>query len=187
MKRTRISTLSVGALLVCVLASPSASRASDEGRDDENGNRRNGKFSAKLKSYAEVPSISSPTATGSFSATLAEDGMSLHYKISYSGLSAGVTQSHIHFGRMHTAGGIMAWLCQTDTNKDPLGLAPPCVVGTEGSVEGTLTSANIITVGTTGMGAGEFSEFVEALKNAAGYANVHSTMFPGGEIRGDIR
>lgn len=187
MNLTRISSLSMGALLVCALTSPSASRASDDDKDGGNGNRRNGKYSAKLKSYNEVPSISSPTATGSFSATLAEDGMSLHYKISYSGLVGMITQSHIHFGRMHTAGGIMAWLCQTEGTKDPLNLAPQCVVGSEGTVEGTLTAANIITVGTTGMGAGEFSEFVDALNNGAGYANVHSTTFGGGEIRGDIR
>jgi len=34
---------------------------------------------------------------------------------------------------------------------------------------------------------GEFEEFVRALRNDSGYANVHTTAFPGGEIRGQIR
>jgi hypothetical protein len=142
-----------------------------------------GKFSARLKSFSEVPSISSP-ATGSFRATLSEDGLSLAYTLSYTGLLAPVLQAHIHFGQTHTNGAIMVFLCQTGTNPDPTGLAPLCV--NDGSVSGTITAANIIQAGNQGIGAGEYEEFLAALQGGSGYANVHTTMFTSGEVRGQV-
>jgi hypothetical protein len=37
-----------------------------------------------------------------------------------------------------------------------------------------------------GIAAGEFDELVRAIKAGVTYANVHSEMFPGGEIRGQL-
>jgi hypothetical protein len=37
-----------------------------------------------------------------------------------------------------------------------------------------------------GIAAGEFAELVRALRAGAAYANVHTTTFPAGEIRGQI-
>jgi hypothetical protein len=37
-----------------------------------------------------------------------------------------------------------------------------------------------------GIAAGEFAEIVRAIRAGRAYANVHSTKFPGGEIRGQI-
>jgi hypothetical protein len=80
----------------------------------------------------------------------------------------------------------MVWLCQTATNVDPTGLAPTCPVP-EGTVEGTIEAANIVAAGTSGIAAGEFEEFLRALRENAGYVNVHTTAFPGGEIRGQVQ
>jgi hypothetical protein len=141
------------------------------------------KYAARLKSYSEVPSISS-TATGSFRATLSQDGTSVDYSLNHTGLSATILQAHIHFGQTHTNGAIMVFLCQTAQNPDPTGLAPECVQ--EGSVSGTITSANIIQAGAQGIGNGEFEEFLAALDAGSGYANIHTTSFTGGEIRGQV-
>ncbi len=177
-----LARLSIGAasVLACSFLFPSSSSlsANDEGRGERTS------FSAQLEGFNEVPTISSP-GKGSFRAHLSADGLSLHYVESYSGLSAHVTQSHIHFGQRHTAGAVMVWLCQTATNTDPTGLAPQCV--DEGTVEGDVTAANIVKAGSQGIDVGEFDEFVRALRHDAGYANVHTTMFSGGEIRGQIR
>ncbi len=181
MPRTRFSTLIAGAVLVttALLPTPAAVVA-----DDDHDQQR---FSATLISFNEVPSISSP-ARGTFRARLNDDGDSLHYKLSYSGITgATVTQGHIHFGERHTNGGIMVWLCSGPVAMDPTGLAPACPQPPGGSVEGDITAANIVQPGTQGIVAGEFEEFVRALRMGAGYANVHSNLFPGGEIRGQVR
>ena len=173
MQRTRLSSVTASAVLAGALALPSPGSLFAE----------DAKFSARLQSFNEVPSISS-TATGSFRSTLSEDGLSLEYTLSYTGLSASVLQAHIHFGQTHTNGAIMVFLCQTASNPDPTGLAPLCV--NDGSVSATLTSANIIQAGNQGIGNGEFDEFVLALQGGSGYANVHTTNFTGGEIRGQV-
>ena len=44
-------------------------------------------------------------------------------------------------------------------------------------------------IGPTGQGiaAGQFEELVRAIKAGVTYANVHSSLFPSGEIRGQIK
>jgi hypothetical protein len=53
-------------------------------------------------------------------------------------------------------------------------------------VSGTITPASVIGPAAQGIQAGEFAELVRALRAGAAYANVHTTTFPGGEIRGQI-
>jgi hypothetical protein len=179
--RNRLFGLS--AALAAALALPASSAlVSADGRflHRERG------FSAKLESYNEVPTLSLPGSQGAFRARLNRDGDTLHYRLSYSGMSANVLMAHIHIGKSRLNGPIMVWLCQTATNVDPTGLSPTCPV-TEGTVDGELTAANVLAAGTTGLTAGEFEEFLRALREDAGYVNVHTTAFPGGEIRGQVR
>jgi hypothetical protein len=37
-----------------------------------------------------------------------------------------------------------------------------------------------------GVAAGEFAEVLQAIRAGAAYANVHTTNFPAGEIRGQV-
>jgi hypothetical protein len=53
-------------------------------------------------------------------------------------------------------------------------------------VSGTITSADVIGPAGQGIAPGEFDELVRALREGATYANVHTTLYPGGEIRGQI-
>ena len=183
MRRTGLSMLvAVTILTVMALLPPPATVTAD---DDQHHGQRN--FSAKLISYNEVPSVSS-TANGTFRARLNQAGDELSYRLSYSDLSAGgtVTQGHIHLGQRHTNGGIMVWLC-SGTLTDPTGLAPPCPLAPGGTVEGVIRAANIIQPGAQGIVAGEFDEFIAALRQGSGYANVHTTNFGGGELRGQVQ
>ena len=140
-------------------------------------------FTAHLDGYQEVTAVSTP-ARGAFWAKLSRDGMSLEYKLSYSRLSGDVRFSHIHFGRSRTNGGVIVFLCQTDSGPDPLGLAPMCVQ--EGSVSGTVTADNVVGPGGQGVDPGEFEELVRAMRAGATYVNLHTSTFPAGELRGQI-
>src|SRR6516165_6868691 len=94
-----------------------------------------------LTGYDEAPAVST-TGTGEFTATIAPDGEVIQYRETYSGLQGTVTQSHIHVGQLGVNGSIVIFLCQTAANPDPTGLAPVCPQ--QGTVSGTITTANVI-------------------------------------------
>ena len=141
---------------------------------------------ALLTGYEESPAVST-TGTGEFTATIAPDGEVIQYTETYSGLQGTVTQSHIHVGQLGVNGSVVIFLCQTAANPDPTDLAPPCPQ--EGTVSGTITAANVIAGNTTSqqLAAGDLAAVIAAIRAVAAYANVHTTLSPGGEVRGQIR
>jgi CHRD domain len=133
--------------------------------------------------------ISTP-ATGKFRAIINENARTLEYELSYEDFRGEVTQGHIHFGQRHTVGGIVVWLCQTTINRAPASVAsvtPFCPPDDGTPVTGTITPDQILAQTAQGFAAGDFDELVRAIRNGAAYANVHSTLFTPGEIRGHIR
>ena len=130
----------------------------------------------------------STAASGTFVAEIDEQNDIIHYKLSYKNLEGNVTQGHIHFGQRHTVGGIVVWLCQTAGTPAPATVAAltPFCPEPEGTVEGTIIPAQVLAQTAQGIAAGEFDELVRAMRAGATYANVHSTLFPPGEIRGHI-
>jgi hypothetical protein len=55
-------------------------------------------------------------------------------------------------------------------------------------VTGTWSAANVIAVpGQNIPTAGNFNALVAALESDTAYGNIHTTLFPAGEIRGQIR
>jgi hypothetical protein len=130
----------------------------------------------------------STAASGKFVAEIDEHNDIIHYKLSYKNLEGNVTQGHIHFGQRHTVGGIVVWLCQTAGTPAPATVAAltPFCPEPEGTVEGTIIPAQVLAQTAQGIAAGEFDELVRAMRAGATYANVHSTLFPPGEIRGHI-
>ena len=113
------------------------------------------------------------------SAVTADAAQTIDYKLSYEGLEAPAIAAHIHLGARATSGGVIAFLCSG-------GNKPACPAG-GGTVTGTITPADIIGPAGQGIAPGEFAEVVRAIRNGAVYANVHSTLRPGGEIRGQVR
>ena len=176
-----------------VVAGFAVSAAADD--NDHGGlNRAQRVFRAELVGFNEVPSVSTG-AHGRFYAVLNNDETELTYWLSFSGLTAPTSQSHIHVGQHHTNGGISVWLCEGSLQA-PTASTPACGAAgsTEGEVTGVLTSAEVVGPAAQGIAATEFAELIEALRHGAAYANVHSVspttppgvQFPGGEIRGQI-
>ena len=144
---------------------------------------------AKLTPLQEVP-VCSSIGSGNFKAEISDNQTAVDYELTYV-LEGTVTQGHIHLGQIFASGGISVWLCQTAGNTDPAGLAPPCPPS--GTVTGTFTKANVvgptpqgIAGGPGGASDGDFAELLRALRHGLTYANVHSNICPGGEVRGQI-
>jgi hypothetical protein len=137
----------------------------------------------KMLSYEEVPAVSS-VATGHFTAFINDAAGTIDYELFYEGLEGDVRQAHIHFGQRGVSGGISVFLCQTSFNMDPTGLAPQCPQS--GTVTGTIRAANIIGPTGQGIAATELAELIAAIRAGIAYPNVHSTKFPGGEVRGQF-
>ena len=147
-----------------------------------------------LNGYEENPDIST-IGTGSFEARLSRDGTSLHYKLSYSGLEGNVAQAHVHFGKRAINGGISYFLCSNLTTPAPPPGTPACPGTTSGTVEGDIEAADVIGPGATvgppptagqGIEPGNLAEILAAMRAGHAYANVHTSKWPGGEIRAQL-
>jgi hypothetical protein len=137
-------------------------------------------FTARLQGFQEVPAAISTPATGTFNATLRPG--QIQYELTYDDLQGDVTQAHIHFGQTGVAGGISAFLC---SNVDaPEGVQPCPEPGMP--VTGTIQRADVIGPEAQGIAPGQFGELARAMRSGITYANVHTTLFPAGEIRGQV-
>src|ERR1041385_6942724 len=107
----------------------------------------------------EVPANSS-TATGTFVGSYNDVTDSLIYTITFSGLSANSTAAHFH-------------------GYVPPGISGPVLIGRPGFptgvMSGTFTDTLVLTAGQE-----------DSLKRGLIYFNIHSSAFPGGEIRAQI-
>jgi hypothetical protein len=141
---------------------------------------------ARLSGFQETPSTLSTPAKGDFRAKINRDETELTYHLEYSGLVGSITQAHIHFGARGLSGGIMIWLCGTQANPGPAG-TPACPGPNSGEVSRTVTAADVVGPAGQGIPANDFEKALDALRAGFAYANVHSSTFGGGEIRGQIR
>jgi CHRD domain len=144
------------------------------------GGGERGHVRAVLNGYQEVVGggAISTTGNGLFTAKIDEKNQTITYELTYTLEGGAALFAHIHFAERHVSGGISAFLCNGPTT-------PPCP-SPGGTVTGVITPADVI--GPTGQGIepGSFEELVRAIDAGATYANVHSTRWPGGEIRGQI-
>ena len=148
-------------------------------------------FSAKFSGFQEIGALGAGEMGAIFSqgkATLQVDlnknAHTLTYTLTYSGLVAPILQAHIHFGKIHVAGGIMVFLC-TNLGNGPAG-TPACPAN-GGTVSGTLNAASVVGPTPQGVTVGNFDAVEAALESDTAYGNVHSATFPAGEIRGQLR
>ncbi|HKR11109.1 MAG TPA: CHRD domain-containing protein [Pyrinomonadaceae bacterium] len=147
------------------------------------------KINEFLTGYEEVPSVST-TATGDFEARISRDGTRIEWELSYDDLEGAVQQAHIHFGQKGVNGGISVFLC-TNLGNGPAGMqaCPAAPARISGTIFAADVSPNIPATAaarTQGINTGEIGELIKAIRAGATYVNVHSTTWPGGEIRSQI-
>ena len=153
------------------------------------GDKDDRKLRTRLSGLNEVPAVLTG-AHGLFEATINPDGTGFEYTLTYEGLEGNVTQSHIHIGQVLVSGAISIWLCETAGTPAPPAVAaatPDCGGPHAATVMGTVTAAQVIGPAGQGVSPAEFSEVLNALRHGVAYANVHSSMSPGGEIRGQLK
>ncbi len=125
-------------------------------------------YATTLAGAKERPNPNVSTATGT--ATFIMVGSTLNYTVTATGLSGNITGSHIHVGSADASGGIVSDLTQTGTQTGTvvtgsINLALPIVRGTS-----TITGDSLKVL----------------LNNGNAYVNIHTAIYPGGEIRGNL-
>ena len=138
-----------------------------------------------LTGYAETPLVLSTSGFGDFRAKVRDDR--IDYTLTYGQLEGDVTQAHIHFGSESQTGGISAFLCRTTQPTPPAPAdTPQCPAGRSGTVSGTIEPDDVIGPSGQGIDPGEYGELLRAIRAGATYANVHSSKYPGGEVRAQL-
>ena len=163
MKTKSYRFFALGAVVVNLIAAPMVTSQTE-------------RFSASLAGGNEVPPINS-AGTAAFDMTIRD---TITFSLTFSGLSSPLIFAHLHFAPSKVAGGVMIFLCGG-------GNQPACPAATSGTITGTITAANVTGPGGQGINPGDLNSALEAVRSDLSYANMHTTLFPGGEIRGNVQ
>jgi CHRD domain-containing protein len=146
-------------------------------------------FSTRLSTFNEVPPKANG-ASGTFHAKLSEDGTTLSWTFTWSNLTGPPLFAHIHFGLKGANYPVMTFFCGGPKGNSAIPQKPDCPQTTSGSITGTTTAADIIALDAApndqALDQHDFAGFLRALSAGSAYANMHTTRFPGGEIRGQV-
>jgi CHRD domain len=134
-------------------------------------------FRAVLTGPKEVP-VCSTQGFGEVEVTIPDDQSRIDFALAYA-LEGSVTVAHIHLGKRTEAGGVIVFFCGGGGKPD----CPP----SPATVTGSIVAGDIVGPAGQGIAPGEGGELVRALRDGHTYANVHSNICPGGEVRGQLR
>jgi hypothetical protein len=124
-------------------------------------------FDATLLGINETPPNASP-GTGSAVLTLHNDNITLDVDVVFSGLVAPDTASHIH---CCASPGVAA------------SIRLPFTTFPTGVTSGSFTSTFNLSTALSGITS---ADFITGMETGQAYVNVHSSAFPGGEVRGQV-
>ncbi len=116
-------------------------------------------------------------ASGNAVYTLSRDGQSLEYRVIVAGANP-LTQGHIHLGARGANGNVVATLFNFAPIMSAVGVSRNGVIAT-----GTITAADL----RAQLAGAPLSDLLDALRSGNAYTNVHTVVFPQGEVRGQIQ
>lgn len=163
------------ACLLVALGSVAAAPAVQATSDSHN-------FVAVLSGAQEVPPNDS-AARGQTKFQLSQDGTALHYRLVVANIE-NVTQAHIHCAAAGVNGPVVAFLYP---EAPPAELIPGRTDGV--LAEGTITAEDVIPRPDSAEcpgGVSGLNDLLGKIRSEDAYANVHTSQYPGGEIRGQI-
>jgi CHRD domain-containing protein len=166
MKKRLVLTLGIATAIVATTGVAMKVRA----------DRRDVTVRAALRGLNEVPPTTS-RGSATMNAQLDVDAQTLTFTINYQNLTAAPLVAHIHFGPTKVNGGVMFFFCGG-------GGKPACPATTSGTITGTVTPADVVGPVNQGVTAGDFADVVRAIATGNAYANIHTSTFTGGEVRG---
>jgi hypothetical protein len=172
MSRLTALRLSLALLVLAFAAGPAAGAA-------------NRNFVAPLNPGEEVadPAVES-SATGVAKFQLSADGTELSFRLIVANIE-NVLMAHIHCGPPGVNGPVAVWLYP---DGPPPSLIPGRFQGTLAT--GTVTDADVVTLPDSPAcpgGVSTLDDVLEKMRTGGAYVNVHTTQYPGGEIRGAVR
>ena len=137
------------------------------------------RFRAALVGTQEVPAIFT-AGSATFAARVLDNDTRIEFQLTYENLTAPPTVAHVHFGQRGVSGGVSFFFCGG-------GGKPPCPASTSGTVTGTVVAADVVGPVVQGIAPGDLAAILQMIRAGLGYANMHTPLHPGGEIRGQIR
>jgi hypothetical protein len=132
-------------------------------------------LTANLSGAGEATQVANGINTGAFGdATVVVDvgAQTLTYSVRVFNLPSGVTASHIHVGADKTAGPVV------------VNFAPPTPASNDFGFTGVVKFSEFVLRPDQGIRSSD--DMVQAILGGNSYVNVHSTINPGGEIRGQL-
>jgi len=174
---SRRARFALAVTVVLGLAATSIAIADHGGHGKFNGAKDDQRFTAHLTGYNEVPSLNSPAHAD---LTLAVGSGQLTWTLTYADFVNQPIVAHVHVGQPGVSGGVSFFFCG--------GPKPACPSSASGpvTISGTVLPPDIIGPTAQGFAAGDLGSVVKAIEAGVTYANMHTTVFPAGEIRGQL-
>jgi len=132
-------------------------------------------LTANLSGAGEATTTANGINTGAFgdcSIVVDLGAQTVSYSVRVFNLPSGVTASHIHVGAEKTAGPVV------------VNFAPPVPASNDFGFSGVVKFSDFVLRPDQGIRSSE--DMVQAILGGNSYCNVHSTVNPGGEIRGQF-
>ncbi len=143
---------------------------------------------ANMTGTQEVPPVTT-TAVGAVTFTINEARTQVDFVLEVTTPLDNIRESHLHIAPIGVNGPIVLDFCTTSLVPPPAVVPlPPTCPAAPFRLTGSLTAVNLrpTSAAITGAGVNNFADAVAHILSGNAYANLHTTSFPGGEIRGQV-